>query len=123
MIKRFLFYIVCTVGILISFVVRANEPDTQRTLFIPNAFTPNGDGMNDVFKVVNIESEEIQYFKVFNKWGTVMYESKEQLASWDGYYKGKLQEQGEYGFIIIVKFPKENNITKVYKGTIALIQN
>ncbi len=99
----------------------ANTNDTIRNLFIPNAFSPNNDGINDIFKVVNLENESIVYFRIYNKWGTIMYESTDNQAQWNGSYKGKLQPQGEYGYIIAVKFP--SGVTEVYKGTLMLITN
>lgn len=93
----------------------------QRVLFIPNAFSPNGDGMNDFFKIVNLESEKVERFSIFNKWGTTLYESKANDAAWDGTYRGKPQDQGEYGYVIVIRFP--NNVTEVYKGVVFLLRN
>jgi gliding motility-associated-like protein len=101
-------------------VTEDNELEV-RTLFIPNAFTPNNDGVNDIFKIVNLENEQVLQFKIFNKWGVTVYDNASNDAYWDGTYKGKLQEQGEYGYVIAVKFP--NGITEVYKGIIVLLTN
>lgn len=119
MIKRFIFFIVFILVTKTLFAQNTAEEHQQRLLFIPNAFTPNGDGINDVFKIVNLEQEELIQFKVFNKWGTVLYESSTRDAYWDGTYKGKLQETGEYGYVIQIKYPYSNKI-KEYRGTISL---
>ena len=59
-------------------------------LFIPNAFTPNGDGLNDEFIIVS-PCEELEYeLLIFNRWGTLVYEQSEGTPSWDGYYNGEL---------------------------------
>ena len=59
-------------------------------LFIPNAFTPNGDGLNDEFVIVS-PCEELEYeLLIFNRWGTLVYEQSAGTPSWDGYYNGEL---------------------------------
>jgi len=122
--KRFFYLLnvwVCLMLPVTAFCGKDSTNTEQRLLFIPNAFTPNYDGVNDVFKIVNLENEKVEHFRVFNRWGTVMYESSGNEAAWDGTYKGKLQEQGDYGYVIIIRFP--NNVTEVYKGVIHLMKN
>jgi gliding motility-associated-like protein len=59
-------------------------------LFIPNAFTPNGDGLNDEFIIVS-PCEELEFeLLIFNRWGTLVYEQSSGTPSWDGYYNGEL---------------------------------
>jgi gliding motility-associated-like protein len=67
---------------------------------IPNAFTPNKDGKNDIFKpTIN---QAIQYFSftVFNRYGEKIFETKEYGKGWDGTYKGKDQTAGSYVYLI-----------------------
>ena len=45
------------------------------TIYIPNAFTPNGDGINDIFKAIAPGIKQINYFKIFNRWGKLMFET------------------------------------------------
>lgn len=68
-------------------------------IFVPNTFTPNGDGKNDVLKAYgnNIQSMN---FMIFNQWGEKVYETKDVNGSWDGTYKGKLQPVGVYVFVL-----------------------
>lgn len=121
--KRFFYLIQILVFLVlpIKAFCGSDGKEQQRLLFIPNAFTPNYDGVNDVFKIVNLEDEKVEHFRVFNKWGTVMYESSGNDAAWDGTHKGRLQDQGDYGYVIVIRFP--NNITEVYKGVIHLMKN
>ncbi len=56
-------------------------------LFIPNSFTPNGDGFNDLFKAVGQDLTEFELL-IFNRWGQLIYESTDINESWDGTYKG-----------------------------------
>jgi gliding motility-associated-like protein len=55
--------------------------------WVPNAFTPNGDGLNDIFKPV-IQGVEKYRFYIFNRWGELIYESDDTEAGWNGTYKG-----------------------------------
>jgi gliding motility-associated-like protein len=69
---------------------------------IVNAFTPNGDGQNDFFEIVDKRNEyEIMTFQVFNRWGQVIFDGPALgLDKWDGTYKGELQPMGNYAFLI-----------------------
>lgn len=88
-------------------------------LFIPNAFTPNGDGKNDVFRVLG---EKIQKFdmKIYNRWGQLIFSSNERLKGWDGNFAGKHQPTGNYVYVLKATLQNGNTINK--KGTILLIK-
>jgi gliding motility-associated-like protein len=59
-------------------------------LFIPNAFTPNGDGLNDVFTIVS-PCEELEFeLLIFNRWGILVHQQSSGTPSWDGYFNGEL---------------------------------
>ena len=61
-------------------------------VYIPNAFTPNGDGLNDLFKVmVGGDLTDFQ-MQVYNRWGQLVFESKQISKGWNGYYKSELQQ-------------------------------
>jgi len=57
-------------------------------IYVPNAFTPNNDSRNDVLKPFMIGIKELVYFKIFNRWGELVYETKKLNEGWDGRYKG-----------------------------------
>lgn len=57
-------------------------------IYVPNAFTPNSDSRNDVLKPFMIGIKELVYFKIFNRWGELIYETKSINQGWDGSYKG-----------------------------------
>jgi gliding motility-associated-like protein len=59
----------------------------KSTLYIPSAFTPNGDGINDSFGVKAKNVSEIN-LQIFNRWGELIFESQEISNTWDGSYKG-----------------------------------
>ncbi|MEW6469817.1 MAG: gliding motility-associated C-terminal domain-containing protein [Bacteroidota bacterium] len=88
-------------------------------LYVPNAFTPNGDGINDLFgaKGDGIIEYSIQ---IFNRWGELVFESSDINKQWDGTYKGQIAETGAYAYSITAYGEKTNRISK--SGTVTLIQ-
>ena len=71
-------------------------------LFFPNAFSPNGDGLNDTFHPVGNEVPDYS-MNIFNRWGELLYETTSMEPGWDGTYKGKLCEPDTYVYIVIYK--------------------
>jgi gliding motility-associated-like protein len=67
-------------------------------IFIPSAFTPNQDGLNDILKPFPVGIQQFLYFTVYNRWGQVMYTSKEINKGWDGKFSGLPQPPGTYVF-------------------------
>ncbi len=61
-------------------------------LYVPNAFTPDGDGINDVFRPVPIGMKRINYFKVFDRRGKLLFSTAVQNKGWDGTFKGAPQD-------------------------------
>jgi len=92
--------------------VRINEIST---IYIPNAFTPNGDGINDVFKVIGNEIEEFE-LSIFNRWGEKVFESKSQDNSWTG----KDSQTGAYTYRVKIKF--KNDKKEVKTGHVLLLK-
>ncbi len=88
--------------------------------FIPNAFTPNGDGLNDVFKIENIGYQGIGAFQVFNRWGELVFEGYEAGAQWDGTCNGRDAPAGTYFYYIILNAP--DGSSKVHKGNVTLLR-
>lgn len=64
--------------------------------FIPNVFTPNGDGINDVFGPIGIQYFKNYRFTIYNRWGEMLFSSEAPNETWDGYYCGKLCPIGVY---------------------------
>ncbi|HYO21199.1 MAG TPA: T9SS type B sorting domain-containing protein [Flavisolibacter sp.] len=63
-------------------------------IYVPTAFTPNRDGKNDILRPVTMGIKELKYFKVFNRWGQLLFESRTQSAGWDGKINGNQQATG-----------------------------
>jgi gliding motility-associated-like protein len=88
-------------------------------VFVPNSFSPNGDGLNDVLQVYGYVVKEMQ-FQVFNQWGQKIHESRDQKRAWDGSHKGKLQPSGVYLYVCKLILNDGSVITK--KGAINLVR-
>lgn len=88
--------------------------------FIPNAFTPNGDGRNDVFRLTGIRFQELQEFRVFNRWGEQVFSTINPEAGWDGTFNGKPAEIGTYTYLIRVALP--DGTARRYKGDVLLLR-
>ncbi len=93
---------------------------------VPNAFTPNGDGKNDVFYVLGgVEGAVVKDFSVFDRWGEKVFQvtdvaTGDPAFGWNGSFKGLPAPGGTYVYIITIIF--SNNTTQVYKGTVVLIR-
>jgi gliding motility-associated-like protein len=99
--------------------VRVNI-DYRDNLFVPNAFSPNGDGKNDVFRVSNITFQKLQEFRVFNRWGQEIYSTTDPKKGWDGSWKGVPQDLGSYQYLIRVSYP--DGYIESYKGDVTLLR-
>ncbi len=71
-----------------------------RKLFMPNAFTPNGDNINDVFRIPNGVSITLYEFSVFDRWGNKLFSTKDMSQGWSGTQKGSKSPNGVYTYII-----------------------
>jgi gliding motility-associated-like protein len=89
-------------------------------IFMPNAFSPNGDGLNDVFRPSgNIIMKSME---VYNRWGELLYESSGETFAWDGNANGQRVQQGVYFFIIRYDKPDEEGLTPItLSGKIQLV--
>jgi gliding motility-associated-like protein len=72
----------------------------RSSLHVPNAWSPNNDGSNDKLYPLTINMKELYYFRVFNRWGQLMFETNKLDEGWDGMYKGKPQVQDVYTWTV-----------------------
>jgi len=89
-------------------------------IYIPAAFTPNGDGNNDVFRPFPVGIEKLEFFRVFDRWGGIVYQTAAYLAGWDGNIKGRQAPAGTY--IWEARGKDLNHKTVFKKGTVLLIR-
>lgn len=76
---------------------------TCTDFWVPNAFTPNGDGINDKFKVFTSGDEDILKYSlyIYNRWGELVFFSEDVSEGWDGTFNGKPCPQGSYNYVLI----------------------
>ena len=65
-------------------------------ILVPNAFSPNGDGINDIFRPTPVGMRSLDVFRVYNRWGQLLYSNADANAGWDGKYAGVTQEAATY---------------------------
>lgn len=89
----------CVDSASLSFLMVDHNPG----YFIPSAFTPNGDGINDLFHVLGFQIESV-HINIFNRWGEKIFESSGIDKGWDGTYKGSSVEIGTYVYLVHIVF-------------------
>jgi gliding motility-associated-like protein len=89
-------------------------------LYVPNAFTPNGDGVNDIFRPIPIGMKAIKYFKIYNRRGQLIFSTTRQNLGWDGKFKGSPQDADVYVWIVGGTDYQEQDIFQ--KGTVTLVR-
>lgn len=94
-------------------------------VFVPNTFSPNGDGMNDVFYPRGSGVFQVKMLRVFNRWGDVVFEksniqANDMSTGWDGTFKGAKLSPDVFVYTLTVVC--DNNTQLVYKGNIALVR-
>ncbi|MEN9569800.1 MAG: hypothetical protein RL172_1031 [Bacteroidota bacterium] len=88
--------------------------------FVPNAFSPNGDGLNEIFRPIAVGVVSTEWFRVYNRYGQVMYESSNIQNGWDGTYKGQRQPIGNYIWSIKGK-GRDGKVIEM-KGNVVLVR-
>lgn len=94
----------------------------HESIFIPNAFSPNGDGNNDEFRVYGrcIALDRVQ---IFNRWGEKVWDTPDIEKGWDGYYKGELQLPGVYVYVVTYfSIAKQEGVVQTLKGSLTIVR-
>ena len=91
------------------------------TLYMPNTFTPNGDGLNDIFIPVgkNISTMRLM---IFDRWGGVVFESNDTTVGWDGTYQGEFIKNDVYAWKLEYRFMDNNGEESLIKKEIGHVQ-
>jgi gliding motility-associated-like protein len=100
--------------------VYEGEGNNQPTYYVPNSFTPNGDGLNDIFRAVPVGIASTDFFRVYNRSGKVIFDTKSFMRGWDGSYNGIKQPSGTYVWIVKGIDVKGKPVVK--KGTVLLLR-
>ncbi len=106
----------CTVSGTVSIV--SSAPNCL--VVMPNAFSPNGDGNNDVFRPKVYDDIHEYHIRIYNRWGAVIYEGFDPKTGWDGVYKEQPQDQQTY--IYICTYLDRDNHAQQLKGTLTLVR-
>lgn len=89
-------------------------------VFIPNTFTPNGDELNDKLFVRNLSLDGLKVFRIFDRWGTLMFETTDINEGWDGRYKGKILNTAVFVYYVEVICSNGQTTSKV--GNVTLLR-
>lgn len=89
-------------------------------IYVPTAFTPNKDGKNDYLRPILIGVKDFHFFKVFNRWGQMVYETKTPDPGWDGIFKGV--EQATQTVVWMLEGVGLDGVTYTQKGTTVLLR-
>lgn len=100
----------------ISIVVFKTGPQ----IFVPDAFTPNGDSKNETLYPVIVGMRTLEYFRVYNRYGQLLFSTREQNKGWDGRFGGKEQPSGTYVYMVQAVNYKGESVSK--KGAVVLIR-
>ncbi|HSZ85858.1 MAG TPA: gliding motility-associated C-terminal domain-containing protein, partial [Puia sp.] len=92
---------------------------TMPDIFVPNAFTP-GKGINNIFRPIPVGISSLKYFRVYNRWGQLVYETERTEQGWNGTVGGKPQDSGTFVWMVQGVDYTGKIITK--KGTMVLIR-
>ena len=90
------------------------------TIFVPNAFTPNADGRNDVLKPIAVGIKNFDFFKIYNRWGQEVFSTQIYGKGWDGTINGSPQTTG--GYVWWVKATDFQGVPYFRKGTVILVK-
>lgn len=112
----------------ISFVIGSNDnitavfTDKRDNIILPTGFTPNADGLNDVFSPLGNQARYARDYEmqVWNRWGEEVFRSNSYTQGWDGTHKGTPAQTGVYAWIL--KYKNVDNENKVLKGNVTLIR-
>ena len=97
------------------------QEDTKAVcdVMVPTAFTPNGDGQNDILYVRGTKVTD-GVIEIYNRWGELVYTSKDPTTGWDGTYKGAQLNSDVFVYYIRATCPDKTKIER--KGTVTLIR-
>lgn len=101
-----------------SVLVRVFKLDPD--MYVPTAFTPNGDGLNDILRPILIGMKELRYFRVYNRFGQMLYATSDIGKGWDGKFGGRGQDPGTY--VWMAEGITYKNQTRFKKGYAVLIR-
>lgn len=109
----------CRYALKTIFVEVVTDVCNEDVVYLPTGFTPNNDGVNDVLFIRSNFVTEV-YLTIYDRWGEKLFETNDIKKGWDGMYKGKLLDQGVYGYYMT--FTCNNGEQSFKKGNITLMR-
>ncbi|MCF8239451.1 MAG: gliding motility-associated C-terminal domain-containing protein, partial [Saprospiraceae bacterium] len=100
--------------------------EERLTIYIPNSFSPNGDGINDIFTVYsNKEGLIVRNLDIFDRWGNALYDQKDlpvhdPTVGWNGTFRGDIMDPGVY--VYVIKIELADGSQRYYKGDVTIIR-
>jgi len=92
----------------------------EKGIIAPTAFSPNGDGLNDEYRIILTGGLLLDEFTIYNRWGQKIFTTTDPNTGWNGYYKGQLQEIGTYIYLVRAHNYLNEEVSK--KGNLTLIR-
>lgn len=117
---RYIVRVYNSAGCYDSTTIKVTVYKTQPTVFVPSAFTPNGDGLNDVIRPIAVGIARMNYFRVFNRWGQMVFSTTINGHGWDGRIGGVPQASNVYVWMVSAVDYLGNAV--FLKGTTTLIR-
>ena len=111
----------CEVSAQLLIIVDKSVP-----VYVPTAFSPNGDGVNDLFKIyTNYKVTKVNYFRIFDRWGDMVYHAEQQYLDdpgfgWDGTFNGK--EMNPAVFVYVAEVELFDGTVRVLEGGVTLVR-
>lgn len=96
------------------------KPYAGPAIYVPGAFTPNGDGLNDVAKVITVGIKSLLYFSIYDRWGHRMFTTSQAEQGWNGTLNGIIQSTGAYIWMVAGIDTSQRLIER--KGTLVLLR-
>jgi gliding motility-associated-like protein len=100
--------------------IQVIEECSGKMVYVPNTFSPNGDGQNDVLRALGPGVASVKLFRVFNRWGQMVFDTADPNFAWDGTFKGALLNPGVYVYYMDVECI--NGQRTIKKGDVTLLK-
>ena len=97
---------------------QVNATTDENTLFLPSAFTPNQDGVNDVFRIRGLKEDQKIAFSIFDQWGRRLFYTESAAEGWDGTFQGQVVEPATYTYLLL--YQNENGLPQKRTGLVTL---
>jgi gliding motility-associated-like protein len=121
-------------GSSVTYIVRATKADgcygednikvtvftTPPDIFVPSGFSPNGDGRNDIIKPICVGISQLSFFRIYNRWGQLVFSTSQMGKGWDGLINGA--QQPTSNFVYVAQGIDYTGKTISKKGNIVLIR-